>query len=185
MRSRTIVGAIATATVITLVVAGLFAAGSPSTARKLKADGERLNRLTQLHYLLAGNVRSRGSLPQTLRQLRAEGPDGFGYGFDPRRDPETQAFFEYRKLSDRRYRVCATFLTSSKDRRSREFSYSGNLRYEPGRNCFSRTVSPDDEVRTPGPYTSNGTGAGTGTFAPPPPRPRPAIVSPAPARSSR
>jgi hypothetical protein len=143
---RRVVGIVATLAVAALVIAGLFAAGSPGTARKFRIDRDRIERLSNLHSSLAAFGRENGSLPETLRGLEPDTPDAeFSESFDPRKDPETGEFFEYRKISDREYRVCATFLTSSSDRRDESYyGPEGELSHKPGRNCYERRLSSQD-----------------------------------------
>ncbi len=150
MRNRAVVGALATLVVVGLVVAGLFAVGSPATARKFKADQERRNRLSQLHYVLASHVRTEGSLPGSLEDVDEDVLQRAGYGFDARKDPESGEFFEYRRASDRRYEVCANFHLSSDDRRAEDYGpYPGDVTHEPGRNCYNRTVTTQDVESAP------------------------------------
>lgn len=145
MKNRAMVGALATVLVVGLVVAGLVAVGSPGTARKFKADQERRNRISQLHFVLSAQVREEGTLPESLDAIEDEVVRQIGYGSDPREDPETGELFEYRKISDRSYEVCATFHASSNDARAREFgSYPGDRTHSSGRNCFERQVTDQD-----------------------------------------
>jgi len=145
VKNRAVVGTLAAVVVAGLVVAGLFAVGSPATARKFKADQERRNRLSQLHFVLASHVRSEGTLPGSLEDVQEELLRRSGFGFDARRDPETGELFEYRREGDRRYEVCAVFHMSSDDRRSRDFGpFPGDVTHEPGRNCYNRTLTDQD-----------------------------------------
>lgn len=151
MKNRALVGGLATALVVVLVVAGLFAVGSPATARKARIDQERRNRISQLHFLLASHVREEGSLPAELADVDEEVLRQNGYGFDVRKDPETDDYFEYRRISRREYELCANFLLSSDDRQTREFGpYPGEVSHDEGRNCFEREVTDDDVGATPG-----------------------------------
>lgn len=174
MKNRAVVGAVATVAVVALVIAGLFAVGSPATARKFKADQERRNRLSQIHFVLAGHVREEGSLPGSLEEVDEEVLRQSGYGFDTRRDPATGEFFEYRRLGDRRYEVCADFETSSDDDRSQEFGpYPGDLEHDAGRTCFERRITAQDVDSAPGfePFPSRV--APPATIRPPEPPPEP------------
>ena len=145
------IGAVATAAVVGLIVAGLFAAGSPATARKFRLDRDRADRLLQLHSVLANHARQNPALPQSLADLRPTEPGAeFSARFDPRRDPESGEFFEYRRVSDRSYRVCANFLTSSSDRRAeRYYGYGpdGQFEHAIGRNCYERRLT-DQELES-------------------------------------
>ena len=178
--NRKVIGAVATVAVVALVIAGLFAIGSPATARKFKADQERRNRLSQIHYVLAGHVREEGSLPGSLEDIDEEVLRQAGYGFDARRDPETGEPFEYRKLSDRRYEVCADFETSSQDARANEFGpYPGDLEHEAARTCFDRRITDQDVESAPGFIPGHGIEPFPPKLAPPSSTDRP-TAEPAP-----
>ncbi len=145
MKNRALIGALATALVVGLVVAGLLAVGSPGTARKLKADQERRSRLTQIHYVLSAHVRQEESLPASLESIDDEVLRQSGYGYDPRNDPDTGELFEYRRLSNREYEICATFHSASDDPRAQEFgAYPGDVSHKAGRNCFDREITEQD-----------------------------------------
>lgn len=161
--NRTLIGATAGLVVAGLVIAGLFAVGSPATARRFKADQRRVEQLTQLHHALLQYFVDNAGLPDTLRVLNRSVLEGYG-GVDPRFDPETGKSFEYRKLSDRRYEVCASFHTSSEDARNPNqafpgyrptpldaFASGGFLEYKPGRNCFKPTLT-NREISSLYPY---------------------------------
>lgn len=150
MKNRTVVGVLAIVMVAGLVIAGLVAIGSPTTARNLRADQERRDRLGQLHMVLASHVRIDNALPGSLDEVSDEALRQSFVGFDPRRDPESDDYFEYRTEGDRRYEVCAEFLTSSEDRRAREFGrFPGDVSHEPGRNCYEREITDFDVESAP------------------------------------
>jgi hypothetical protein len=146
MESRRTVGLVATAAVVILVVAGLFASGSPGTARKFRIDRDRMERLNTLQATLAAHTRENGSLPESLDRLRPNTPGAeFSEEFDPRRDPQTGEFFGYDKISDREYRICARFLTSSSDRRNEGYyGPGGDPSHKVGRNCYDRRLTTEE-----------------------------------------
>lgn len=156
MNNPKLVGIAATVLVVAVVVAGLFAVGSPSTAREIRADEQRRMHLMELHHELSRHVSDEGSLPDSLEEL--DRVSRFGPApFDSRRDPETGELFEYSKLSDSEYEVCAVFNTSDQDRR--DYGPFPQLQHDPGRNCYEREA--DEEL-----------------FGPRPPDPRPEPVTP-------
>ena len=155
MRNRAVVGVVASLVVVGLIVAGLFAVGSPATARKLRADQERRNRISQLHFVLASHVRNEGSLPEGLDEVEEAALRQAGSGFDARKDPESGEFFEYRELSDRRYRICATFRLPSDDRRGESYGpYAVEVSHKPGRNCYERELT-SEEIQSAPDYLGN------------------------------
>ncbi|CAN5882118.1 hypothetical protein BH23ACT12_BH23ACT12_06500 [soil metagenome] len=150
MNNRKVLGALAAAAVVALVVAGLFAVGSPATARKYKADQERRNRVDQIHYVLSAHVREEGALPRSLEEIDGQSLRQIGYGGDVRKDPETGQFFEYTRRSDREYVICANFETASDDRRAQDFvGYPGNLKHQAERTCFDRKITVRDVRSAP------------------------------------
>lgn len=177
MKNRKLIGATATVAVVALVIAGLFAVGSPGTARKLKADQERRNRLSQIHFVLAGHVREEGTLPRSLEEIDEEVLRQSGGGFDARRDPATDEFFEYRRTSLRRYEICANFETSSEDGRTLEFGYPGDLEHDAGRTCFNRRITDQDVDSAPG-FFPRGVEPIPPTRIPPAPNPVPPVPNP-------
>lgn len=133
-----LLGVVASILVTGLVVAGLFAAGSPSTARKIRSDQETENRLNELQYQLTEHERNNGRFPKNLAELDSEGPR-----FKERNDAETP--IEYRRISDGEYEVCAVFLTSSDDPRRSGYYDTGveSFAHEEGRTCFRRKAPVD------------------------------------------
>lgn len=129
-----------------LVIAGLFAVGSPGTARKFEADQARIRRLSELHGLLQNYHSRTGRLPSTLTELEQQ-EFNFSPEFDPRSDPETHQFFEYSVQNARTYRVCASFLTSSFDKRKGRYYEDPGYMHDRGRNCFTKTVTAFDVPR--------------------------------------
>ncbi len=136
MSARTVLGAVSVTGVILLVVAGIWVAGSPAEARKERADDLRLGRLSELHYQLESHVREHGELPGSLRELEGD----FTPRYDPRRDPLTREPFEYEKLGDRRYEVCAVFATASDEDNPRYYGPGLRSTHGAGRHCFTRQV---------------------------------------------
>lgn len=146
MNNPKLVGIVATVLVVAVVVAGLFAVGSPSTAREIRADEQRRMRLMELHHQLSLHMSDEGSLPDSLEELNRFSRFGPST-FDPRRDPETGELFEYSKLSDSEYEVCAVFNMSGQDRS--DYGPFPQLQHDPGRNCYERVA--DEELLGPGP----------------------------------
>ncbi|MGQ0680499.1 MAG: hypothetical protein ACT4OM_12745 [Actinomycetota bacterium] len=157
MKDRRTVGIVASIMVAALVIAGLFAVGSPAEARRVKTDLERHRRMADLHGSIAFHVGEQGSVPDRLLDLQPYSFEGFVGEFDPRRDPQTGELFEYRKIDSRQYEICASFLTDSGESPgSQEFenyydygigyplgTHPSRLRldHRVGRNCYDRTIS--------------------------------------------
>lgn len=150
MQSRKLVGVLGVVLVVGLVVAALFAAGSPSTARKEEADRRRSDRLMQLHYNLEEHVRQTGALPEQLEDLSFDGDVSREI-----RDPDTKKVFEYNRIARDEYEICAIFLTVSNDDGSRNYGYSEYGYEEPvfkhgaGRHCFQRRIQDTQPYGAP------------------------------------
>jgi hypothetical protein len=115
--------------------------------------------LVELHRVLLQHFVDQGELPANLTALNPALFEAYGVAIDPRRDPATGKLFEYERLSERQYEVCARFDTSSDDPRNPNQSFSGYrpvppegflvagyLEYKSGRNCFKRTLT-NSEIR--------------------------------------
>lgn len=141
MSQRTIIGVIATALVVTMVVLGLTVIGSPTKARNKETDRLRVERLSQLHYQLENHATQNGQLPESLEEL-SDGHPGNDDRFDPTRDPETGALWEYRKLDPTKYEVCARFHEASEEpgRYSVPHPEPNFYSHGPGRKCFTQSV---------------------------------------------
>lgn len=110
-RSRKILGAVAIAGVIGLIVVGLVAVRGPGENRELREDSRRSDRLQELHFLIESYAAQEGEVPETLEQLSSLRE--ISADFDPRVDPISGASFDYRKTEQFAYEVCATFNRAS------------------------------------------------------------------------
>lgn len=142
MNQRTIIGVIATALVVTMVVLGLTVIGSPTKARNRETDRLRVERLNQLHYQLESHANEKGQLPKSLKEM-ATGPEGNPDRFDPTKDPETGGLWDYRKIGPTSYEICATFHEASEEQGQYstpepqpQFFVHGS-----GRQCFKQKVN--------------------------------------------
>lgn len=137
MNDSKLAGIAATVLVAAVVIAGLFAVGSPNTARELRADEQRRQDLSELHFELSQHVATEGTLPDSLEDLALV--NRYVSSYDPRRDPQSGEFYEYSKLSDSEYRVCVDFERSIEEaERNRGFP---DIEHEAGRNCYARDAS--------------------------------------------
>jgi hypothetical protein len=103
------------------IATGFYMLGSPGRQREIEADLRRVEAL----QAIANGIHARPDAPL---------PDAL---HDPnlRRDPLTQAPYEYRKLDENRYELCATF--SSDNRRDASQPYQQFWLHEAGRHCYS------------------------------------------------
>lgn len=144
MSQRTVIGVIATALVVTMVVLGLMVIGSPTKARNKETDRLRVERLSQLHFELENYANEKGQLPNSLMELSTKGPNANERDdrFDPTRDPETGDLWDYRKIGPTKYEVCATFHEASGEqgRYSVPEPQPGFYVHGSGRKCFTQSV---------------------------------------------
>lgn len=103
-RRRTAWAAAATLAVAAGLVAALVHLGSPAERRLRRLDEERVERLSSLRRNLEYALEHEGALPADLAALSAK-----PWADVVHRDPATHAPFEYERLADRTFRLCATF----------------------------------------------------------------------------
>lgn len=123
----------ATVVVVAAIAAGLWAVGSPLTAREERLDARRIEDLTLLEQAIDGFAAQHGAAPAMLDSVVVR-PDTAWL-----RDPATATRYDYLVMSDSTYRLCATF-----DRASPPVSpYPRDPMYwqhPAGRHCFDRVV---------------------------------------------
>jgi hypothetical protein len=130
----------ATTAVIIGIVGGFWVLGTPGRQRSIAADRQRLQDIASITQNLHQNYLNQ---PETY-QL----PDTIPAA-ETRNDPLTNQPYEYERLSDRTFQLCATFDTDSS-------SYPlGNRPQDPalqrwqhpqGRHCFEFEVSENPGV---------------------------------------
>lgn len=122
------------------VVAGFWVLGSPNRQRQIAADRERIQDLRSIVWRLyedAEKARDRGQpveLPESLE------------GRDRTTDPITDQAYEYRRLSETTYELCAEFATDSSTyplSQAPRDQQEKNWRHPQGRHCFKFDVSED------------------------------------------
>lgn len=128
---------------IALVAAGFKAAGSPSTARRVESDRNRVERLNSLHFELQAFYNRTGDLPKSIQELKSR--EHYDDRYDPLRDPESGTVFAYELVGDKTYRVCAVFQSDSdEDRSGYDIAEPGVYDHPKGRHCFTREVIKED-----------------------------------------
>lgn len=127
--------AISFGSVVAAIITGFWMLGSPGKQRLLSLDSERVQNLSSIASELANEVRPPGEvgeaqpLPETLPPWLEE----------LYRDPVTNEPYEYRKLSEESYELCATFaLASVRDpqRATYDRGFSTLWEHPEGRHCF-------------------------------------------------
>ncbi len=133
-RIRMLVG-VATLVVITSVVVGLVALGSPTLQRDRKMDQQRTNDLSQLAQLVGIYWKANNKLPTDLVEL-ATLP-----GWRVPLDPQTAAAYEYSPTGELTYKICADFaLDTAVDPPPPYTPFAAEWMHGVGHTCFNRSV---------------------------------------------
>ncbi|MEM9163342.1 MAG: hypothetical protein AAGC54_09765 [Cyanobacteria bacterium P01_F01_bin.4] len=125
---------IATLAVLSGIVAGFWVLGTPGRQRLIASDQRRLNNLQETARTLYWRAQDQGenyTLPETLRASELG------------KDPITQQPYEYTRLSDNTYELCAQFETDSSTYplRNRSSEDSEKWEHPEGRHCFEFDLS--------------------------------------------
>lgn len=134
-----------TGIVIIATLSGYFVAGSPFRERMRKFDERRVSDLQSIQWQIVNYWQKKEKLPDSLDALR----DDIS-GFSAPQDPETGLSYEYQKLGDVKFELCADFKLESPDDRSYpklaypEFgNTSDNWSHATGKKCFERNIDPE------------------------------------------
>ncbi len=125
----------ATTAVVAGIVGGFWVLGSPARQRDIAADRQRLQDL--------------GAIAQNLHQQYLNQPDIYKLPdalptAEGRNDPLTQQPYEYERLGDRTFQLCATFDTDSSTYPLTDRSNDPAIerwQHPQGRHCFEFEVS--------------------------------------------
>jgi hypothetical protein len=128
------------------IVGGFFIVGSPAQQRKIRFDEQRILDLQNIQSQVESFYASQTTLPMSLSEL-----EGTGFGFIVPRDPETNNVYEYRRMGEKKYTLCALFTTAldvatSPTRGSASVSVpygasTPNFSHQAERTCFDFTVN--------------------------------------------
>ncbi|MEK7647001.1 MAG: DUF5671 domain-containing protein [Patescibacteria group bacterium] len=130
------------------VLSGFVVAGSPFEQRAIRFDDRRTSDLQSIQWQVVNFWQSKERLPENLDELS----DKIS-GFAAPRDPENRGAYEYRKMADFSFELCATFNREGDNGGAfgqpvpvkAQFSgeMAGNWSHASGRVCFERTIDPD------------------------------------------
>jgi len=124
---------LAGAAVVGVMVAGLFASGSPAGQRGRQFDEIRVRDLQGIAAAVSAHRREYGTLPTGLDRLLHQPPP---LGVDDILDPETNLAYEYRALDSLTYELCAVFARADTAQRDRREWGARMWRHGSGRHCF-------------------------------------------------
>lgn len=132
---------VATAAVIAAVVAGFWVLGTPGRQREIAADRKRVQDMTAIAQRLHEQYLAEAEtfkLPETLGAAEL------------RNDPLTNQPYEYDRLGDRTFELCATFDTDSSTHRLNDQDFNPDAerwQHPEGRHCFEFDVTEYPALR--------------------------------------
>lgn len=130
--------------VVVVIVSSFFIIGSPTTARLMQLDQQRVNDLQNIQMQIVNYYQAKEKLPENLSVL----VDPIS-GFVAPADPITKQDYEYiivdaQNLS---FQLCANFDKENKMTKNQSLYYYGmasqNWDHASGRFCFERTIDKD------------------------------------------
>lgn len=132
LRPPLIFAAFASIVIIIALAAGFFIVGSPTEARLLRLDRQRLDAVQSLSRFIGQYHQLHGKLPASLDQLSLDSNIIASVRID---DPESGKQFGYRATGKDKYELCAEFSRTSGQ------EIAAAWRHGPGRHCFSLEAS--------------------------------------------
>jgi hypothetical protein len=128
----------ATLIVVATLVAALWVMDSPSKQRDRRIDERRVSELGAIVEAIDDWARLKGQMPASLAELAAQPGSSLILV-----DPVDGKAYGYEVVSIFAYKVCATFATSTSDRRrdtNRYRTYNDEWMHPVGRHCFDRKL---------------------------------------------
>ena len=147
--------------VLLSIIYGFSVMGGPSSQRDLRIDQRRIEDLQSIQYQVINFWQQKERLPASLEELKNPIAN-----YTLPQDPEFQKglAYEYNKLEDKKFELCATFtlpipkglventqnsygVFPEKDIAISSMPYGGGMNeswdHEAGRTCFERTIDPE------------------------------------------
>lgn len=127
---------LATVLVVIGVLTGFWLLGSPNRQRQIRLDQQRLNDLFQIALYL--HQQAEQSL---LRDKTVNLPTSLSAN-NRQTDPISNQPYQYRRLDNTKYQLCAEFATESDTDKLRDFSSTNQdfWQHPSGRHCFQLDV---------------------------------------------
>lgn len=140
-KSRKIWRVVAGVIVIGSIVWGFAVLGSPATQRLYKYDEQKINELISINSEINNYYNTKGVLPRTLADITA-----VAY-YIVIVDSQTGKPYEYEKIEETTYNLCAEFNKTSKEKdklnSALQYPYGVSWTHPAGRHCFEQTVNPN------------------------------------------
>lgn len=125
-------------TSLILVIVGIGAAfkilGSPAQQRRVSLDQQRVQNLGDIARQLKMRAEETSAAES---KLPAQLPEELNFV----RDPVTDEPYDYQRLSESTYELCATFATDSSEYARDESWFDSQWRHPEGRYCYELTSS--------------------------------------------
>lgn len=143
-----VIGLAAAAVIIIAIVSGFLIIGSPNQVRLYRFDDQKVNDLSNIQYQVVNYWQQKESLPASLEQLQ----DPLSGNIIPL-DPQSGAWYTYKRNSPLDFALCATFNATSTSQMSTSRPMmpvpmsdksieSGTWQHGPGEVCFDRSIDP-------------------------------------------
>ncbi|MFH1366230.1 MAG: DUF5671 domain-containing protein [Patescibacteria group bacterium] len=125
--------------IIACIIWGFSVLGSPRTQQLLKYDEQKVNDLQNINNQVINFYSNKGALPKTIEEM-ANG----NYYVNPK-DSQTGNLYEYKKINETSYNLCADFNKASDDRSNLAYPVSlyGDVSWvhPAGYYCFIETIN--------------------------------------------
>ena len=129
-----------------LVILGVGAAftllGSPARQRQVSLDQERVQDLVNIARQLSYRTEATGEAGEQL-------PEQLPADLSVDRDPVTDEPYEYQRLSDSTYELCATFTTDSREYVRYEIWPNAQWQHLAGRHCYEIAAASETPLSNP------------------------------------
>ncbi|OGF19934.1 hypothetical protein A3G56_02085 [Candidatus Falkowbacteria bacterium RIFCSPLOWO2_12_FULL_45_10] len=132
--------------VLAVFIASFFFVESPAQARRLRQDGEALNRLMSLAAGVDAYYREKKVLPRDLSALLE---DNLYVIERNAANPVTKKQFEYKIISGNKYQLCTDFQTSNKKSDTEQYDYylDPQWQHDAGYQCISKKAQDDIGIK--------------------------------------
>ncbi len=135
--------------ILSSVVWGFSVIGSPRNQQLLKYDEQKVNDLSNLSYQIESYYLNNQTLPDALGNMMN------GNYYVAPVDPQNQKPYEYKKVDNLHYELCAEFNKDSSDKNSMYNTpaiYDSRLdsqwTHPAGEYCFKRSINPENYSRS-------------------------------------
>lgn len=120
------------------LIAAFFIVESPAEARSRRHDMEVLNNFTQIDSTISNYYTEKSKLPESLDELSGQLPYLNAAALN---DPKTGVNYDYKKIGDNQYQLCATFETDNTlAGDTQEYAYTDRWPHASGYQCLQQKV---------------------------------------------